>query len=151
MATTTDILEAQKAALLAHTWATIEPAALLKGPIPPGFLSYPAMGIMADAGNESGRGRGYADTNETYSWTMAKFLKTGDLEAEYLAMINWRDEARVIARTAVDGHWGLAGQVIATRVTGWVTEFYEIPGSKGVSHLGEVTIKLEVEYREAVS
>lgn len=146
---TADILEAMRAALAGHTWTADAPASLVKGPIPPGSLAYPAIGIMADNGDESGRGRAYADTNESFSWTLADFLEPSDLEAEYLALINWRDEARVIARDAVNGMWGL-GAVQATRVIGWVTDFFEIPGASGVRHLASITIKLEVEYREQI-
>lgn len=144
---TSEILSAMKTVLDNHTWTTETPALVTKGPIAAGNLLYPAVGVMATSGVEAGRGRGYADTVEGYTWTLANFLGLKSIEEEYLALIAWRDEARVLARTAVDSHWG-EGNVHMTNVTGWETEFYEVPGPSGIRHLAEITIKMEVQYRE---
>lgn len=147
---TNDIAEAMKAAIIDHDWTTVRPLAVLTGPIPPGHLAFPAAGIIAPGGEEAEHGRGYADTVEVFSWTLATFLLVGSLEAEYAKMIDWRAEARTLARTAVDGHWGLSGSVRRTNFLRWDTVFYEMPGASGVQHLAEITLKMEVEYREQI-
>lgn len=144
---TSDILESMKVALLSAVWTTMTPAVVVKGPIPAGNLSLPAIGIMTDSGADGPGASGFYETTEVFQWTLAAAINPTNVETSYLALIAWRDEVRAVAQDAAGGYWGLGG-VMMTNVVGWESDFEELPGAGQIRHLVTVNLKVEVTYRE---
>lgn len=130
------------------TWTTLAPVAVHKGPIPTGALGFPAIGLMTDAGDEVPSGRGYHDTVETFSWTLAIPLSLDGVDQTYLGLLAWRDEARGLATAAAGGLWGLAA-VHRSEFKSWEgPDLSEVPMGDALRLLWTVILKMEVRYRE---
>jgi hypothetical protein len=151
MSVTLGIINAQVGHLIAHPWSTgIIPHSVIPGPIPPGNIVWPIIGVFTDTGAETGNeGLDRSESREVFCWTLASALGLVPLHDTFTAHILWRDEAKTLMRRAIDSYWGLSSAVTKAGINvSWESALYELPGPGEVGHIVATTIKSEVEYRE---
>jgi len=144
------VVDAMADDLRAHDWATVTPKAVLTGPVPPGWLDLPAIGVMAtDArANAEHTTARYADVTELVLWELAEALDLDGLEAQWRKHVEWRSEAVRLARKAAGGYWGTAG-VRASQLVGWGVSLAEsAPPAGGIAYVVTTILQMEVSYRE---
>ena len=151
MSTSLSIINAQVDHLKDNPWSTgIVPHSVIPGPIPPGNINWPIIGVFTDTGQETGhQGLARSESREVFCWTLASALGMVPLHETFTAHILWRDEAKTLMRRAIDSYWGLGGVVTMAGINVvWESALYELPGPGDVGHIVATTIKSEVEYRE---
>ena len=147
-----DVTIAVENAVIAHAWQTVTPSKLVRGPITPGFLDFPAIGIIAGDGQEELHSTlTYADVRESFNVTCAQLLTVESVEAVYEQHILWRDELRRLLRKAVDGHWGIPDVVWKSDLLGWDMSIVTPPPDiQAAPNVLTTTFEMEVGYREAI-
>ena len=149
---TIDIINAMANHATDYSWETITPAVIFRSPIPPGNLTFDAMGIFSEGGMDTDKaGYGLSESRESFKWVLASYLDLSSLESQYQRHMEWRDEARIVVRRAIDQYWGLGGVVTLTNLDpSWESDFFEM-GDDGspIAHLVATSLRTGVEYREA--
>lgn len=147
-----DVVNAMADHLEQHAWQTIEPQIVFRSPMPPGNITLPALAVYAIGGTEAGApGYGQTKVREAFQWSICQGLDPIDLPGQYERHLRWRDEARTLARRAIDEYWGMGGTVTMSNIDPiWESDFFQLEGEEGqpMGQLVVTTLRMEVEYRE---
>ena len=114
------LLTSMQTALEDHAWNSVSaPEFVRRGPVVPGDLALPGLGIIQDDADEDGGSLGADKYLARVRWQLGHPVGLID-PAELLAtLLLYRDEMKVVALAAVDTRWGLGDMVAATWVKAW--------------------------------
>lgn len=155
MASALDITDAMIGVLKDHTWSTVQPEQVISGPIPPGWLDYPCIGVVAGEleANTMHTTNRYADVDRAFLWDAAMILRPDNIEVQWRQLMEWEDEMVQLARAAKDRYWGMNGvqQIRSSRLAGLEPSVVMPDRDSDMPSLLAVTLRLEVGYRELIA
>lgn len=156
MASALTITDAMKAALEELTWTTVQPQKVITGPIPPGWLDYPCIGVVAGpmVTNAEHTTVRYVDETRAFLLDAAMVLQPSDLETQWRKLIEWEDELASLVRSKMKSpYWGTGSdpQIRATRLVGTDPGVIVPDPESNMPRLLTTTIRMEVDYREAIA
>lgn len=115
-----NILTAMQSALEAHSWTTDPaPAFVRRGPIVPGDLTMPGIGIVQGEAEEDGGTLAGDAYIANFKWQVAVAIGLEDPAQVLARLLQYRDEMKAVAIAAEGGRWGLEEVVGPTLATRW--------------------------------
>ncbi len=130
------ILDAMQGALEAHSWSGVSaPEFVRKGPVVPGDLELPSIGIIEDEAEDRGGSLAEDRYLVPFRWQLGKALDCDSPDVTLAELLAYRDNMKAVALSAVDERWGLPDVVDATQVGAWRVFIEPGPVPTGVLEL----------------